>query len=46
MKKFYVKGPEWCSSRLQFHWVGAHLGGILYAGVTVFGRSLLYSDEW
>lgn len=45
--RFHVAKPAWARGRkFQFHWVPDMLDGMLYAGVTVFGWSILYSDQW
>jgi hypothetical protein len=44
--KFYLCNRKWSDRKFDFHYVGSQLGGIMYAGVTLFGYSLMYSDDW
>lgn len=49
MKKLFWKlsyaGPSWNRGKLfEWHWVPDQISGILYAGVTLFGWSILYTD--
>jgi hypothetical protein len=36
----------WSDKRFGFEYCPDMLGGVLYAGVVVFGRALVYSTEW
>lgn len=42
----FFAGKAWNPKFLQTHWVSDQTGGIMYAGLTVCGFSLLYSDTW
>jgi len=44
--RLYRGNPAWCRSHFALHWEADQLHGVLYAGITLFGRSLLYSDHW
>lgn len=46
MNKWHYKPKAWCSSRFEWHWVPDQISGINYAGITLFGHSLIYSDYW
>jgi len=45
-KKIHFKGREWTDDLFSVHWVPDQVRGILYAGITCFGYSVLYSDHW
>jgi hypothetical protein len=45
--KLYLQPPRWCDGRwLAWHYERDQIWGIAYAGVTIAGWSLLYSDHW
>ena len=45
--RFWLARPEWAApKRFGFEYCGAQLGGILYAGVVMFGWAFIYSDEF
>jgi hypothetical protein len=45
--KLYLQPPRWCDGRwLAWHYERDQIRGIAYAGVTIAGWSLLYSDHW
>ena len=46
MGNFWIRGPKWCAKWFAWHWVPDQLHGMMYAGVTVFGWSLIYSNHW
>jgi len=46
--KIHYKGSDWCSSKFEIHEIVPDMTSddILYVGITIFGRSLIYSDTW
>jgi hypothetical protein len=44
--KFWIQDPGWTDDRFAWHWVPDQISGMDYAGLTLFGWSLLYSDHW
>jgi hypothetical protein len=46
LQKFHYKGKTWCASKFEWHYVPDQISGVDYAGFTLFGHSVLYSDWW
>ena len=44
--KIWIASPKWADKNFQLHWVEDQICGFDYAGLTVFGWSLIYSDYW
>jgi hypothetical protein len=45
--RFWLARPEWAApKRFGFEYCPAQLGGVLYAGIVLFGWTLIYSSEW
>ena len=44
--KIWVRGPKWCGKWFAVHNDLDQIDGVLCAGITVFGVSLIYSDWW
>lgn len=44
--KIHFAGQGWSEKNFDFYFELDQLGGILYAGFTLFGWSILYSDHW
>jgi len=45
--RFWFGTRAWSSpQRFGMHFVPDQTDGVMYAGVTLFGYSLLYSDVW
>jgi len=44
--RIHHKPRSWCESRFEIHYQPDIISGVLYAGVTVFGHSLIYSSHW
>ena len=44
--RIHFKGREWCSDWLAWHWVPDQISGMNYAGLTVCGLSIIYSEVW
>ena len=44
-EKLYYRGPQWCAKPFAWHWAPYPIYGMRYAGLTVAGHSLLYSDH-
>ena len=44
--KFWIQDPDWTDNMFAWHWVPDQISGMDYAGFTLFGWSLLYSDHW
>ena len=44
--KLEYKSPAWCNSKLAVHYAPDQVRGILYAGITIFGHSIIYTDYY
>lgn len=45
--RFWYCNPAWGKGhKFQLHNVDDQISGKLYVGVTLFGNSIIYSDQW
>lgn len=44
--KFWIAPIQWSEKWFGFQYAPDQISGILYAGVTVLGISIIYSDHW
>jgi hypothetical protein len=44
--RLFYCNKDWSDKLFDFHYVPAQLGGVLYAGITLFKHSIVYSSEY
>jgi len=44
--RFHYRPPTWTEKRFGIEYQPDMISGVLYAGVTLFGHSIVYSSHW
>ena len=44
--KIWITPKDWSPKKIGWEYCDAILGGVLYSGPVLFGRGIVYSDEW